>query len=114
MIGIRRPVVVRLVAAITCSGKRGVVVVDMALCARHIDMRSRQRERCGVVIERCLHPRCRVMARLTGRRESNGRVTWTVRPGVVRFVAGVTVRWHGRVVVIDVTLRARNRAVRTR
>lgn len=114
MVRILGTVVIRLVAAITRGGKCGVVVVDVALCAWHVHMRSRQRERRRAVIETGLRPGGRGMARLAGRREPNRSVIWIIRAGIVRFMTGVTVRWHGRVVVIHVALRARNRRVRPR
>ena len=70
MIGIVCSGVIRLVTAIARSRKRGVVIVDMALRARHVDMRSRQRERRIVVIERRLRPGNRVMARFASRGET--------------------------------------------
>lgn len=104
---------VRLVAAITRGWQCRVVVIDMALRAWNRGVRSRQRERRSVVIERGLCPQRRVMAHLAGRREPGCCVIRIVRPGVVRFVARVTIRWHRRVVVIHVALRARNRGVRS-
>ena len=70
VIRIRRPREVGLVAAIAGGRQSRVVVVDMALRARHAHVRSRQRERSGVVIERGLGPGSRVMARFAGRGET--------------------------------------------
>lgn len=70
MIRVLRSGKVCLVAAITCGGKRRVIVVDVALRARNRGVRSRQRERRIVVIKCRLCPRDRVVARLAGRRET--------------------------------------------
>ena len=54
MARVRRVVVIRLMAADASSRQRGVVSVDVAISAlpRRNGMRSGQRERCVVVVER--------------------------------------------------------------
>lgn len=56
MIRIRRPSVVRLVAAIARGGQRRVVVVYVARRTRNSDVRTREGESRVVVVEGRLRP----------------------------------------------------------
>ncbi len=70
--GIRRVVVIGLMAADAGRRQRGVVVVHMAVGAntwRH-RMRSRQRERCVVVVKCRIRPDHRIVAKFARGRES--------------------------------------------
>ena len=105
---IRRVVVVGLVAADAGSRQRGVVVVDVAVCARprRNRVRSGQRERRVVVIEGRIRPVNRVMAELAGRREARVRygALRIVEIGLVASDAQVAVQI---VVIVDVAIGAR-------
>ena len=97
---------IRLVAAVTVSRQRQVVVVHVTSRASHGRMRSRQRKRRGVVIEGGACPVGRGVARCARRREAHCRMGRSIRSGVIRLMAGITICGHGCVVVIRMALRA--------
>ena len=106
VIGICRPCVVCLVAAIAGSGQCRVVVVHVALRAGHSDMRSGQGERRCVVIEGCSSPIRRRVASGACGREANSDVIGAGRPGVIGLVARIAISWDRRVIVVRVALCA--------
>jgi len=67
--------------------KRRVVVVRMALKARHGDVRARKRETCVVVIERGRAPAARRVANRAISRETRGNVIRICGPSEVCFMA---------------------------
>jgi hypothetical protein len=95
-------------AAVASCGQRCVVVVSVALRARHGGVRSSQRERCVVVIKGRRGPRCSVVACGASCGEARGRMGWTVSRVPIRCVAGIAICRQRCVVVIHVALRARN------
>jgi len=106
---------VGFVAAIAVRGKpAGVIVIHVAQCALHGDVRAGQRERRCVVIERCSRPHRNGVAHLTIRREATRDVIGVCRPVVISLMAGVASRGRRRVVVVGVALRARHFCVPAR
>ena len=119
VIGIRGPVVIRLVTSIAGRWQRRVVVVHVALHAGHVRrVISRQRESRRVVIEggaRPIRGRPGGVASVASCREADGRVRRAIRAVVVRLMTGnacrarqtVRTRWaEGRVVALR-TLQSR-------
>lgn len=53
---IRRAIEICLMAAVAGGGQRCVVIIYVALCAGHSNVRARERERSRAVIERCPTP----------------------------------------------------------
>ena len=80
----------------------------MALQARHGDVRAGERKRRVVVIEGSGGPGRSVVARGAGSGEARSYVIGVRGPGVVRLVAGVTIRRHSCVVVVGMARRARH------
>ena len=107
---IRRLVVIRLVATDAGGRQRGVVVVDVAVGARPrgYRMRSRQRKRRVVVIERRIRPRDSVMTKLASGREARVRHR-TFRIVEIILVARNAERAIQVVVIVHVAVRARPR-----
>lgn len=87
--GIRRVVVISLVAADASRRQRGVVVIDVAIAALawRDCVRSRQRERSVVVVEGGVGPDNRVMANLARSGESRGRVRGIGRACIILLMA---------------------------
>src|ERR1019366_2535988 len=109
-------VVIRLVAADTSGGQRGVVVVDVAVgaLARRNRVRSGQREWGVVVVEGGISPNRGVVAQLTLLREP-GRCVRRIRGAVVILqVTGDARRAVQGVVVVDVAVGALARRNRVR
>jgi len=113
VIRVRGAVVVLHVAGITVCGNVGVVVVHMALGARHGRVCSGQREFRLTVIEGCWNPRRRVVAHFTLLWESYLRMIGIVGLGVVSQMAGDTRRVRQFVISVDVTLRTLQRGMST-
>ena len=117
VIGIGGGVVIRLVAPVAIRGKRGVVVVDVAIRALpwRYSVRAGQGERRGVVVELAVGPDYRVVAQFAGRRET-GRDMVHRALGVVVVVQVTTDAGRGvqLVVVVDVAIRALPRRDRVR
>ena len=97
---------VLLVAAVAGGRQRRVIVVDVALRAGDLDVRAGQRKRRIVVVETRPAPVGGAVAGGAGGREACSGVGWSVRPGVIRFVAAVAVLRQRGVVVIGVAARA--------
>ena len=108
---IGRVVVIRLVTTDTRRWQRCVVVIDVAIRAlpRRHRVRSRQRERSVVVIERGVCPYGCVMADFAGRGESGRGVGRIVGAGVILLVARVTQNAVQGVVIVDVAVGAKPR-----
>ena len=68
---IRGSEVVRFMAAVAIGRQCRVVVVYMAVGARHRSVRAGQRKCCRAVIECAVRPQCGVVAELAGRREAH-------------------------------------------
>lgn len=113
---IRRVVVVRLVAADARCRQGRVVVVDVAIRANawRYQVRSRQRERCVVVIERGVSPDDRVVTEFAGGRESRRSVRRIVRVAVILLMARIAQRAIQRVIVVDMAVRTLTRRHRVR
>lgn len=112
MCWIRGPRKVCLVAAVACCRQRCVVVIHVALRARHGDVRPGERE-CGVVvIERRSRPRRSVVTGGACGWKAGGNVIGIGCPRVVCFVAGIAISRHRCVVVVRMALRAGHRDVR--
>jgi len=92
VIRVGRACVVQLVAAVAVRGHGGVVVVHVATGARDRRMRTRQRERRVVVIERGRTPCRRAVTHVALLREPGARVIWVRRPFEVVQVARHTSR----------------------
>ena len=103
-----RVVVVGLVASDAGRGQRRVVAVDVAIgaLARRNRVRSRQRERRVVVVERRIRPDGRVVAQFARSGESGGGVRGTRGAGVILLMARVTQGAVQRIVVVDVAIGA--------
>jgi len=114
--GIRRPVVVGLVATDARRIRNVVVAVDVALRTSHrCSMETRQRPARRRVIELAVRPQNRVVAGLAGRRETGSNMVHrSLRVVVVRLVARHAGRIGQRVVVVHMALRARCRRVEAR
>ena len=95
-------------------GAQTVVSVYVALCAGHGGVRASQRPAGGGVIEGPVAPRCRVVALLTGLRESRLRVAWIIGALVIRKMArhASRIRAGQGVVPVYVTLAALQAAMR--
>lgn len=87
--GIGCVVVIRLMATDACQWQRRVVAVDMAVRAhtRRHHVRTSQRERGVVVIERRVGPDDGIVAEFAGSREPGGCVRRVVRGGVILLMA---------------------------
>ena len=110
--GIRRRLVIGLVAAVTIRGQGGVVVVDVAIHAlpRRRGVHAGQGERSLVVIENAVGPEHGVMAQLAGRGEADGNVVnRALRVVVIGQVAADASRSREVVVVVDVAVGAQAR-----
>ena len=104
-----------LVAGVARGRSRSVVVVCVALCARHSRVRARQRiVRISSVIEVDVCPVRRVVARFAGRRERNRGMVWIGCTLPVRLMAAVAGGRQRCVVVVGVALRACHRCMRSR
>ena len=114
MIGVCGAVPVSLVAAVTRSRQRCVVVVGVALRAGDRRMRTCQREPRVVVIERRRAPTTRRMADRAVGREARRYVVRIRCAAVVGLVARVTSRGCVGVVVVRVALRAGQRRMHAR
>ncbi len=116
VIRIRRAVVVRLVATHARCRQRRVVVVHVAIGAGHGRVRTGQRERRRVVIERRSAPVCCAVAGIARRRETYLRVVGIGRRSVVLLVArhARSVRARQSVVAVHVARAAGRRGMRAR
>ena len=108
VIGIGCPGKIRFVASIAVGGHSRVVVIGMTCCAGDSRVRAGQRERRVVVVEGRRRPRRCVMAGRAGGGETGCHVIGVVSPGKVRLMARIAIGWNRRVVVIRMTLRARD------
>ena len=118
VIRIRRAVEIRLVAAYAsrvCTGQV-VIVIDVTLGALQRRVRAGEREARRGMIECRSSPRCCVVALLAGLREARRHVIRIRRAlEVFQMAADASgIRAGQVVVVVDVTLGARNRRVRAR
>ena len=113
---VRRVVVVGLVAADAGDRQGCVVAVDVAVRAhpRRHRMRTRQRERRGVVVKGGVRPDSRVVAQFTRGREARRRVRRIRRAGVILLMARVAQRAVQGVVVVDVAVGTQPRRHRMR
>ena len=108
-------VVSRLVTRDARRSGQVVIVVDMALCARGRRVRSSQGKACRCVVERRVHPVCRIVAPFAGRRIAERNVVHrSFRVVVIRLVAGHTGCVRQLVIVIHVTQRAGRGCVEAR
>lgn len=118
MVRVRRPVVVRLMAAHASGWQRRVVIVHVAHHAGHGGggVETGEREGRVVVIEGRACPVRRAVARIARRREAGGGVRRRVGVVVIRLVARDARRIGRRqaVIAVHVTSGARHRAVETR
>lgn len=106
MIGIRCCGVICLVTRPAVGGRAMILPGDVAFGAVRSDMRSRQRERRVVMIERRRTPRRSCVAALAGVRQLVLCVVWLFRLAVIRCMAGYALRRRAGVLPIRVTLRA--------
>lgn len=112
VIGIGGACKVRLVAGVAIRWRPCEDIVDVALIASHVNMRSGKRERCVVVVEGSACPRGCGVAGLAGRRESCGSVRRILSPIPVGLMASVAVSRQCCVVVVGVAGGACNRGMR--
>ena len=98
--------VIGLVARITVRRQSGVVVVHVALGARHLRVETRQGERRGVVVETRRDPGRRVVANVTLLRESGSDVIGAGGGLKIFQMAGDTRSVGQLVIVVDVALIA--------
>jgi len=84
---IRGPSEIRFMAAVASCRQRSVIVIRVATRARHSRMRSRQRERCRVVIEARSGPIRGRVAGTARRGEASRHVRGSVGPRVIRSMA---------------------------
>ena len=105
---IRRIAVIRLVATDAVRWQCRVVVVDMAIAAlaRRDGVRSGQRKRGVVVVERRVGPHDCVMADLARSGESSGRMRRIVGARIIFLMARVAEDAVQRVVVVNVAIAA--------
>jgi hypothetical protein len=103
------------VAAHTRGRRQVVVIVDVALGALQRRVRAGQREAGIVVIKGGLRPRSRVVALLTGLRESRTDVVRIRRSLKILQMAvdAVRIRASQVVIVVEVAQRALQRSMRT-
>jgi len=106
VIWVRRRGEVPLVARVAVCWRTRKHVIDVALGARDIHVRARERERGVVVIECGAGPRCSRVARPTSGREAGRRVIGISRAIPVALMASIAGSWQCRVVVIYMALRA--------
>lgn len=111
VIRVRCAVVVLHVTGVAVSRNIDVVVVYVALGARHGRVRSSQREFRLTVIEGCWNPRSRVVAHFTLLGESYLRMIGVVGVLVVRQMTRHTRRVRQFVISVDVTLRTLQRGM---
>lgn len=102
---------IRLMAAVARRRQSRVVVVRVALCARHSRMRPGQREYRSM-IEGGRRPVCRRVAERAVRGKSCRNVRGIVGAGEVSLVTSVAGRRQRRVVVVHMALRALNGSMR--
>jgi len=114
MVWIRGPGEVRLVTGIAGCRRPCIHVVHMALHAVYSRVRTSQRKRSVVVIERCPCPRSRRMTRVTGGWEARRRVVRVGRPIPVCRVAAVAICRQRREIIVCVALSTGDRRVRAR
>lgn len=100
------------VAGIAVERNRGVVVIDVALRARHGNVRPGQGELGGIVIETRSGPVGGAMAGFAGCRETTGRVRRGVGVVVIDLVAPNAIGGQRCVVVVDVARGASDSNVR--
>ena len=98
--------VVSLMTGIAVCRQTGVVVVHVALCARHLEMEPGQREGCRVVIESRRNPCRGVMAHVALLRETGCHVVWTLGGLEILQVTGYAESAGQLVVIVDVALTA--------
>jgi hypothetical protein len=108
MTGIRRVVVVRLMAAHAGRWQCRVVVVHVAVRAnaRRYPVRTGEGKGRVVVIESGIRPSGRIVAEFARGRETRCSVYRIIRTRVVFLVAGVAQRCVQRVIVVDVAIGA--------
>ena len=106
VIGIRGAGVVGLVAGIAVGRRARKLVVDVARCAGHRDVRAGQRESRLVVVEYRAGPRRGVVAGNACGGESCRNVIWIRGAAVIGFVARVAVSRRAGKLVVDVARRA--------
>ena len=109
VVRIRGSVVVDLMARIAVGRQRGVVIVDVAACARNRHMGARQGKGGVVVIEACRNPRGCAVADLTLLREPGSDVVGVRRTLEILEMAAYTGRASQVVIVIDMALRTLQR-----
>jgi len=114
VVRVRGVVVVLLVTRITIRGSVLIVVVHVALVARHLDVGAGKRPTRRGVIELAIGPNHRVMTHFAGLGESGSLVRRIVGLVVVGQMAGHACRVLQFVVVVHVALRALQRLVRAR
>ena len=114
VIWIRRPGPIRLVARIAVGGNGGVVVGNVAGCARRGDMRPGQRERGVRMVERGSGPVGGAVAQRAIQRKSRRYVIWIRGLVVLGEMTSVTGGWEGRVIVVHVAGRAGRRDMSSR
>jgi len=105
---------VGLVASIAVGRQCQVIVIHVALRARHGDVCAGQRERRGVVIERGTCPVGGAVAHGTRSGQTRGRVRRIVGSVVIGLMAGIAVSRNGGVVVVDVARGASDRSMGAR
>jgi len=114
MIRIRRAGEIRLVAGVTRSRRRGVVVIRVALGACQGGMSARQRiVRIERVVKGRIQPVGVAVARIAGVREIHLHVTGVRGSVEVSRVTGIAILGNGCVVIVDMTLRTGKCGMRT-
>lgn len=111
IVGIR---VICRVAGIAISRHRCVIVVHMALCAWHGEVRASQRKCPGRMIKCRRTPAACGVAERAVRRETRSDVIGIYRAGEISLVAGITICRRRRVVVICMALCAGHRRMSPR
>ena len=108
MAGIRRVVVIGLMAADAGRGQRSVIAVDVAVsaCPGRYGMRPGQWKCRVVVVKGGICPDSGVMAEFAGSRESGRRVCRTGGTGIILLVACVAQRAIESVVVVHMAVAA--------
>ena len=93
------------------AGKLGIV--RRHLVAVGTD-RVMVRDRKPGVVEGRAQPGCGRVADRASRGEARGNMVGTIRGLIVRLMAAKTIGWQGRVIVVYMTIRARDLSVSTR
>lgn len=106
MVGIVCLLILRFVAAITIGRQGRVVVVDVTIRTSNLGVKTRQRERSIVVIERCRRPPRGAVADIALLWDPRCRVVRVIRILVIRQMATHTGCVGQTVIPIRVTLRA--------